>query len=117
MHTITGGTTTVTPDAVQRYDSARESRNIVHDILGREDSDVTMRPASLRAGTLELVFFSAAAAVAAETLHAAGVVLALVSDVEGVSMSYVPVGRIGRAQESSTRAAWIVTVEYKQVAS
>ncbi|MDY0827541.1 hypothetical protein SK224_00205 [Microbacterium sp. BG28] len=116
MVLITSASGSSTPHALQRYESARPSGNIVHKILGREDPDVTMRPAQLRRGTLELVYLDAASAIAAEELHSRGEVLALAHDVDGISMSYVVGdGDIGRRQDGSVRSVWIVTVPFQQV--
>jgi hypothetical protein len=112
---ITVGDHTMTPTQVLGYASSRQSRNIVHDILGRESPDITLRPASLRTGTLEMGFTSEADAKDAEDRHAVGGVFAIIStERASVEMSYVTAGAIGRELEDSTRDAWVVRVDYQE---
>jgi hypothetical protein len=113
MTYVTNGADTFTPTVVDGYDSARESRSIIHNILGRETPDVTIRPAALRAGTLRIVF-DEAASKACEDAHATGVVFSLVSDLGTIEMSYIAAGRIARSIDK-TRAAWILEVDYQEV--
>lgn len=116
MTTLSNGTDTITPILVNGYDTSREARTIVHDILGREDPDVTLRPAGTRRGTLELVFDDEASAAAAVTAHAAAGVWTLTEvDVPTIAMQYVVVdGDLGRRLDE-TRAAWLVTIPYREV--
>jgi hypothetical protein len=116
---ITSGSETIEPTIIDGYSSGRESRNIVHPILGRSEPDVTLRPANLRTGTLTLGFegpTSEIDSLEAETLHATGGVFAVVSTDRGtVEMSYVVNGQISRTLEDETRDAWLVTVDYQEV--
>lgn len=87
---INHNTGTITPTAVSGWESAAEAQTIVHHIIGRPDPDITMRPASLREGTLTLVFESPAAATAARAVLVFPQVLTLAStDVAQVGMSFV----------------------------
>jgi hypothetical protein len=118
MVLITRGATTITPTAVERYEADRESGNIVHPIINRENPDVTQRPAQLRTGTLEITFTGSTAAVdskAAVDAHATPGVFTLFHDVPTVGMFYLPAGRISRSLDDASKQAWRVSVEYQEV--
>ena len=88
--TITAGAQTVTAEASTiRTRLSRPSRNIVHPVLGREDPDVTLRPAGVRAGVLELRVATLADVVALVDVHALSVPLHVTDDVSGLDMDYV----------------------------
>jgi hypothetical protein len=107
----------ITPLLVLGYETARQSQSIFHDILGG-GQDVTLRPASLRSGTLRLLLATEAEAVAAETAHAAGKVLRLTdTDRPSVSMSYVLDGSLVRRLDDGTRKLWTLDVGYREVAA
>lgn len=104
------------PALVLGYSSSRESGNIVHPIIGSDDADVTLRPATLRTGTLELLYLDETASADAEQLHAAGAPLVLMTpDRATVAMTYVPVGRIGRSLDPQTRDRWVLSVDFQEV--
>lgn len=118
MTTISDGTTTITPLLVTGYESTRQSRNVIHDIIGREDPEVTLRVAGLRTGTLEMLVSTLANALALEALHTPGVVMTLADvDLPGLNMDYVTSGDIGVQLDDETRDRWLVTVDYQEVAS
>lgn len=136
---ITDGSETINPTLVLGYESERQARNVVHPILGSQESDVTLRPAGRRTGTLRLFFASGTASgyawvdgyyvpvsdgvdaaedsKAAEDLHATGEVFTLVSDLGTVAMSYVVPrgGRIRRSLDEQTRRHWVVEVDFQEV--
>ena len=113
--TIGDGTTTSTPVLVIGYESKRASRNVLHEVIGRPDPDVTLRPASLRTGTLTMLYATEAAAAACETMHQAAVVLTITDDdLATAGMSYVVSGSITRALTDS-RKLWTVAVDYQEV--
>lgn len=121
---IVTGSTVIRPTLILGYQSTRAAGNVVHPIINRPSPDVTLRPASLRTGTLELLFAgddSAAvetASAEAETLHATAAVFTLISDDRpSIAMSYVVSGngQISRALDPSTRDAWTVTVPFQEV--
>lgn len=118
MTTISDGTTTITPLLVQGYEAATSSRNVVHQILGRADDDVSLMPDSLRSGTLRLLFADAESAWAAHALHTQAAVLTLAdSDVSQVGMRYVRQGEMTLALDPQTRIRWELSVGFKEVAS
>ncbi|TQJ31945.1 hypothetical protein [Microbacterium sp. SLBN-146] len=120
MNLITHGASTITPTEILGYTSERESRNIIHAILGRSNPDVTLRPAALRTGTLIMGFHGAnseADSASAEALHATGGVFTVLSPDRGtIEMSYVAAGRITRELEDETRDAWVLRVDFQEVA-
>lgn len=114
---ITHSTGMITPEVIDGFQSSREARSIVHTILGRPDPDITYRPASLRKGTLTLVFATGAAAIAAEAVLVLPEVFTLSdTDVAQVAMSFVVAdGDVVTALDKSTRRAWTVTIPFQEV--
>lgn len=117
---ITHSTGVITPEVVNGYEASRSVETIVHKIIGREDPDITLRPAGLRSGTLTLVFATGADASAAEAALLFPQVLTL-SDtaVPEVSMSFV-VGPEGQASTSTldleSQTVWLVELPFHEVA-
>jgi len=113
--TITHSAGVIEPLAVSGYASTRRSNNIIHTIPGNSIPDVTLRPASLRTGTLTLVFGDEVTAAEAEHTHAIGGVFTLTSSARTtVSMAYVLSGDLTR--ELAPSGQWNVTVGYQEVA-
>ncbi|WNM25245.1 hypothetical protein [Demequina capsici] len=115
--TVTDGVTTLTPILVTGWSSTRLARNVLHDIVGTEWPEVTLRPAAPRSGTLQLLCATLADGVAMEAFHAQAKVLTL-ADPESapLGMNYVASGRIDLDIDEDTRDKWIVSVEFKEVA-
>ncbi len=116
--TITHSTGTITPDEVDGFEASRAVRSIVHTILGRADPDITYRPASLRQGTLTLVFASGADAATAEAALLIPQVFTLTdTDVAQVAMSFIVAdGDLVSSLDDSTRVVWLVRVPFQEVA-
>lgn len=114
--TITTGSTTITPVLVLGWQTSQESRNIIHAIIGRSDPEVTLQPANLRTGTLQLFFTTEAAAEEARVLHSGAAVFYLDSDeITSANMYYVVNGSISAALEDDTRLYWTVSVDYQEI--
>lgn len=115
---ITHSTGVITPEVVNGFESERETRTIVHTIIGREDPDITLRPAGLRTGTLTLVFATGAQATAAEIVLSFPQLLALADpDVPEVAMSFVvPPGRLAAKLDPESRRTWLLEVPFQEVA-
>jgi hypothetical protein len=140
--TISNGSVSFTPTQVDGFESSREAQTRVHPILGTSDVDVTERPASLRAGTLRLVFgdsivaggysleggfvvYTPSFTTSGETVskecedvHAAGGALTFAaSERDTIGMTYVVPkgGRIRRYLDPETRLVWILEVDYQEV--
>lgn len=113
---ITHGTGVITPLSMPEYEDSSEARTITHPILGREDDDVTFRPAGMRQGTFVFVFETAADAHAARAILRTGQRFEFDhSAVPDISMTFVVAGgevgvALGRASE------WRVTVPFREVA-
>jgi len=113
--TITWGTQVVYPELVTGYDSRRESGNLLHTVIGRDDFDVTLKAAGLRQGTLEVWCPSHASALEVEALHAQVGVLHLTDDdAPGLAMYYVVSGPVEVRPEFGT-PRWLVRVAYAEV--
>lgn len=116
---ITTGTETINPTEILEYADESDGGNLIHRVLGRAAPDVTLRPGNLRTGTLTLGFEgpdSETDSAAARTLLNTGTVFALAStDRATVEMAFVRLGTVGRQLESTTRDAWIVTVQFQEV--
>lgn len=120
--TITTGGSVISPDAFSSYESERAGGTIVHPILGSSDPDTTLRPALLREGSFALTFTRESAEYdsrAAEAVLSAGAVFTLLSpERTSVAMAFVvpQSGGIKRSL-SSSGGAWVVTVDYQEVAT
>lgn len=114
-NTITSGSYTLEPFAVTGYDSARLSGNIVHQILGKSEPDITLRPAALRTGTLNLAFDDETDSAEAVTAHATSTdPFTLTTALGTVDMTYVVAGDIRRTLDE-TRKVWTVAVSYQEI--
>src|SRR5665647_3861667 len=113
--TITRGAQVVYPELVTGYDSRRESGNLLHNVIGRADFDVTLKAAGMRQGTLEVWCPSHTSALGVEALHAqAGVMHLTDDDAPGVAMHYVVSGAIDVTPAFGT-PRWLVRVGYAEV--
>lgn len=116
---VTRGALIIAPTQVNEITSERDSGVLVHEVLGRPVPDVTLRPASSRKGTLEMLFAGVGAedaSAAAEDAHTVPGMFTIASDERPtLSFSYVPVGRITRVLDAQTRDVWLVRVEYREI--
>lgn len=115
--TISTASGTITPTLVTSYESGRASGSVLHELVGGGEA-VSMRTATMRTGTLELLFADEASAAAAETAHIApGRFTLTYPERPSVEMTYVvaPGGNVGRMLEQDTRDTWRVTVDFKEV--
>ena len=116
MTTITSGTLTFTPELVTAWATSQDSRNVIHDTIGKTDPDVTLKPASTRKGTLEMLFLSASAANTARGILTNGTIFTI-SDSETWlnGLKFVMSGTIEAVHEDETRNLWTMTAEYTEV--
>lgn len=141
MITHSGGS--IFPTAIEGYETESASGNIAQPVAGRAGNDYSLRPASLRVGTLTLVFASGTASssefvldadgyivrvdvpaqggeeasAAAEAAHRLPQVLTLASAPIGTAlMRYVARegGRIKRTLNAST-GTWRVLIDFEEV--
>jgi hypothetical protein len=114
---ITHGLNTIPVDTVLGWTSTREHGNLLHEVIGRSDVEVTFKSAGLRKGTLKLLCLTFENAVQLEQEHAQIGIFTLVNDelpAPGIGMVYVPSGSIQLGQENSR---WVLSVEFQEVSS
>ena len=117
MTSISDGTTTITPLLVIEWDTVRDAANVLHDVVGRVDDDVTFRPAGMRSGAIVCLCETLEHALQLEALAALPKKLTLTDpDHPAINMTFVAAGRIGVALDDDTREQATVSIEFKQVA-
>jgi hypothetical protein len=114
--TAANGSGTTSPMTVlSPYETARASRNLIHDLVGGgiAVSLVAPRP---RAGTLDLLYSNEVDAYAALQLHAEETSFTLSdTDAPSVSMQYVVDGDVRLALDEQTLIVWTLSVGYQEV--
>lgn len=114
----TDTTAVITPSQILGFKSAAESGNILHPVLGSENTDVTLRPARRRKGELQLLFTGAAAEEdsfdAENALRSTSSFTLASDDLATVGMTFTVQGDVRRDQ-SDSRKAWTVTFGYQEV--
>ncbi len=109
-----GTTQNTSPTLVLGYETARESQNVVHDIIGGGVAFTLIRPRP-RAGTLELFFSDESAAFQALNMHALETSFTLTdTDRPVVGMTYVVDGSVS-IRLTDDRKRWVVSVGYQEV--
>lgn len=116
MPTITRGATTITPSLILGYSAETYSRNVIHEILGRPDPDVSLRDDTLRSGTLRLLFEFEADAIEALELHAtAGTLTLSYPEISSTDMTYVRRDRMTLSLDLATLTYWVLEVGFQEV--
>lgn len=117
MTVFSNGTATITPQLVDSYESTSEHGNVVHRVLGSDQVDVVLRPASLRTGTMSLVIGAdeAAASAAEVALRTASVWTLTDDDRATVEMTFVVNGSVTRTLDDETRDVWLVGFGWQEV--
>lgn len=119
--TITTGASRIAPTILTGLSESAEGGAIIHDIINRANADITLRVAGLRSGRLELGFAGptceADSAAAFALLRTAAVFTLTDTDRTTYNMTFVVPkgGRIDRAIEEQTRAAYLLTVDFQEV--
>lgn len=112
--TNTAGTVILLADLRLGYEGIGvDARTIVHDTFAEEPA-VTLRPDTLRRGTLTLFFILATDAWAAFTALRAPEVWDLVDDLAPVQMRFVRSGAMRPVQQDN-RARWVLEVGFAEV--
>lgn len=112
--TVSGDTTS--PALVLGWEFSRRGGSIVHRVLGSSAVDVTLRPAALRSGTLNLFYLTEAPALACEAMHAKAARFTITdSDRPALGMQYVVTGQIRVTLDPETMKRWLVAVDFEQV--
>jgi hypothetical protein len=115
LTTVTKDAVTVTPLFVIGWQSAREARTVVHDILGKPTADFTLRPSGPRGGTLTYFFADLADAISCEVLHADAPGILVLSDtaIPGGTMAYVVTGDVSLVAANDEGRRWTLEVTYR----
>ena len=114
--TATNGAGAVTAlSTLSPYATGRDSRNVVHDLIGGGIA-VSLVPPRPRSGELALLFPDEASSTRCVDLHAIPTTFELVdTDEPSVGMIYVVDGRVTAELDEGTLEVWIVTVSYQEV--
>lgn len=115
MNTISDGTTTVTPDQIDGWSSSNASRNIVHQIIGGGEDDLSLFPASPRRGQIKAVFSSEADAETCRVLHLAPRTFTFATTDRDLGIQYVVDGDVQVDLDDETRDLWVVTIPFREV--
>ncbi|MDL9978851.1 hypothetical protein [Microbacterium candidum] len=113
--TITAGAAVISPILIHGFESSREAGTIVHDVIGRANPDITLRPASLRTGTARLLFADETASKSAEDALSLAVTCTLTTELASASFPFVVRGPITRTLNES-RVTWLVAFEFQEIA-
>jgi hypothetical protein len=113
--TITGYGDTIQPDLVLEYSTARDSRNVYHDVVGKSEQDVSLEVDGKRYGTLKLFFSARADAVDAFAALAQGVPYEFAdTDIPQVGMRFARDGSM-TLRLTDDRNHWIVDMDYREI--
>jgi hypothetical protein len=109
--------TSTEPELVDGFQSSVDSNNIMH-TLANGQTRAVFRTASLRKGTMRLVYGAdETASRAAELMFAAGEYFELEdadrSSIDG--MVFAVSGSIARSLDDDTRDVWVVEVEFEEI--
>jgi hypothetical protein len=108
-----GGTTT--PELILGYQASRESRNVVHDLIGGGIAITLVEPRP-RSGVLRLFYQVEADAFAALALHTRETTFFLSSDDRPhINMTYVLDGAGDIELDEDTKDKWIVPIGFQEV--
>lgn len=109
---LTSGAASIAPLALSDYSADQEGGSIRHDILGRREPDITLRPVGMRNGDFTLDFpTEPAVAEARESLSAAAVWTLVHSERPSVNMRFI-VRRLSRAVAADGR--WSIRVSFEE---
>jgi hypothetical protein len=108
----------VSPVAVEGYEAARETSTVIHEIVGAEFPDASIRPAGSRRGRMRLAFATETEAVDAFlALAYVGVFTCTNPTVPGIGMpAFVVAGEDLTIEADDTGAAWWVGMPFVEVA-
>ncbi len=116
---LSDGVTTIPVERFGIYRSARPGRTRVHEVLGETYPDYTLRRAGARAGVMRLSGLGESESEAVEALHASASAFTIsIPSNDTANMRYVvpDVGLITRFQDSNVPDAWVVEVDFREVA-
>lgn len=114
--TITDAATSFVPDLLLEYNTTRASRNVIHNVIGKAEPDVTLELDGLRTGTLHLFF--EAKETAWEAYDALGAVATWEltdTDHPEINMNFVREGNMSIGLDPVGRRRWIIEMDYQEV--
>ncbi|PTT22611.1 hypothetical protein DBR36_01505 [Microbacterium sp. HMWF026] len=113
--TANNGAGTTAPTVIDGYSTERESRNVVHDLIGGGIATTLILPRP-RSGELVLHYAAEVQAWGALALLSNESAYVLTdSERPGVGMVFVVNGNVQLALDDDTRETWTVTVPYQEI--
>lgn len=108
----------IVPELVTSTQSGRDLRTVIVNVPGSSTPYVSLEASGLRTGTLELFFArdEDAAAEAEATIAAGGVFFLDYPERQSWEMRFIPVGRLERRLDETTRDHWTVSFDYQELA-
>ncbi len=114
--TITDSVSSFSPDLILDYNTEREARNVIHNVIGKAEPDVSLELDGLRMGTLRLFFeVKEDAWVAYEALGQVATWELTDTDIPEINMSFVREGRMTMTLDPVSRRRWIIEMDYQEV--
>lgn len=112
----TAKTSAFTPQIITGWTTYQNSRNVVHEIIGKASPDVTILPGSTRSGSVETVFTTQADAENARLVLSNGTTFTIKdSETWNNGYTFVTNGTIKQELEEVTRDLWTVTFDYTEI--
>ncbi len=106
----------VAPLLVDGWATSQESRNNVHQVLGSSLPLVSLKPATLRTGTLSMFFLDAAEAEGARQVFCKDEAFQLyIEELPGQTMHFVANGAVNVRLEDELRRHWFVEVDFQEI--
>lgn len=113
---ILNNETTIEPTALLEYETEVASNNIIHNIIGKADPDVSLAADATRMGTLHLFFDTKADAWAAfDALRDLSVWTLNDTDHPEIDMDFTRRERMKIRLDSVSRRRWIVEMDYQEI--
>lgn len=116
--TVSNGTTTITVEGLDGWDSSRAGGNVIHPIVNSPAPSVSDRPASLRTGRHRFIVPELEDALELESMLAAiGTFTLNDSNVSAVAMTFKLAGRLAVYTDPGSSGKFVVDCEYAEVTS
>lgn len=114
---ITSGIHSTTPLFVKSWETSQATRNVIHNIVGKSEPDITLKPAGLRTGTFELFYASQEDAENARAVLSLPTVFLVSSDDETWlnDFKFVSVDSISAALDETDLTSWHFSVGFQEV--
>ena len=114
--TILGAAATIVPDLIMEYNTERESRNVLHNIIGKAEPDVSLELDGLRFGTLHLFFESKTDAwIAYDALGTVETWELTDTYHPEIDMNFVRTASMKMGLDPVSRKRWLIEMDYQEV--